>query len=220
MDAEIAAVARLIAQQALAWPEIRRLMTVSGVNLICAASFLAAIGEPSRFLTSRKLVAYLGLDPQVRQSGEAPARSGQISKRGSASARWALVEAAWSVVRQPGPLRAFYERTRARRGHGKAIVATARKLTVLFWCMLTRGEDYAHQRPALTKKKQRQLELTAGAPARSKQAAGIWSTNRAILHAERALAEQAEVSYKRMVTDQQAGRASTKVGASATPERA
>ena len=164
LDAEIVAVDRLIAQQALSWPEIRRLMTVPGVNLICAASFMAAIGEPSRFLTSRKLVAYLGLDPKVRQSGEAPARSGRISKRGSANARWALVEAAWSVVKQPGPLRAFYERTRGRRGHGKAIVATARKLAVLFWCMLTRGEDYAHQRPALTKKKQRQLELTAGAP--------------------------------------------------------
>ena len=220
LDAEIVAVDRLIAQQALSWPEIRRLMTVPGVNLICAASFMAAIGEPSRFLTSRKLVAYLGLDPKVRQSGEAPARSGRISKRGSANARWALVEAAWSVVKQPGPLRAFYERTRGRRGHGKAIVATARKLAVLFWCMLTRGEDYAHQRPALTKKKQRQLELTAGAPARSKASAGIWSTNRAILHAERALAEQAEVSYKRMVTDQRAGRPSRKVGASATPERA
>jgi transposase len=86
--------------------------------------------------------------------------------------------------------------------------------------MLTRGEDYAHQRPALTKKKLRQLELTAGAQARSKGAAGIWSTNRAILHAERALAEQAEVSYTRMVTDQQAGRPTKKVGASATPERA
>jgi len=36
----------------------------------------------------------------------------------------------------------------------------------------------------------------------------------------RALAEQAEVSYQRMVTDQQAGRPSRKVGASATPERA
>ena len=108
----------------------------------------------------------------------------------------------------------------ARRGHGKAIVATARKLTVLFWCMLSRGEDYAHQRPALTKKKQRQLELTAGAPARTKQAAGIWSTNRAILHAERALAEQAEVSYQRIVTDQKAGRPSRKAGANATPQRA
>ena len=189
-------------------------------NLICAATFLVAIGEPTRFLTSRKLVAYLGLDPKVRQSGEAPARSGRISKRGSASARWALVEAAWSVVKQPGPLRAFYERTRARRGHGKAIVATARKLAVLFWCMLRRSEDYAHQRPALTKKKLRQLELTAGAPSRTKQAAGIWSTNRAILHAERALALQAEVSYQQLVKDQRAGRPSRKVGASATPERA
>ena len=114
LDGEIKAVEKLIAQQALAWPEIRRLMTVPGVNLICAATFLGAIGDPSRFLTNRKLVAYLGLDPKVRQSGEAPARSGRISKRGSASARWALVEAAWSVVKQPGPLRAFYERVRTR----------------------------------------------------------------------------------------------------------
>jgi transposase len=98
LDSEIAAVERLIAQQALGWPEIRRLMTVPGVNLICAATFIAAVGDPRRFLTSRKLVAYLGLDPKVRQSGDAPARSGRISKRGSAAARWALVEAAWSVV--------------------------------------------------------------------------------------------------------------------------
>ncbi len=125
-------------------------MTVPGVNLICAASFIAAVGNPNRFMTSRKLVAYLGLDPKVRQSGEGAARSGRISKRGSASARWALVEAAWSAVLQPGPLHAFYERTKARRGHGKAIVATARKLAILFWCMLNRGEDYAHQQPSLT----------------------------------------------------------------------
>jgi transposase len=220
LDVEIKAVEKLIAQQALSWPEIRRLMTVPGVNLICAATFIGAIGRADRFFTQRKLVAYLGLDPRVRQSGEAPARSGRISKRGSASARWALVEAAWSVVKQPGPLRAFYERVRARRGHGKAIVATARKLAILFWCMLKRSEDYAHQRPALTKKKLRELELTAGAKPRTKQAAGIWSTNRAIRDAERALTEQAEISYKRMVTDQRAGAPARKVGASATPERA
>jgi transposase len=220
LDAEIAAVERLIAQQALSWPEIRRLLTVPGVNLICAATFIAAVGDPRRFLTSRKLVAYLGLDPKVRQSGEAPARSGRISKRGSAAARWALVEAAWSVVLQPGPLHAFYDRTRARRGHGKAIVATARKLAILFWCMLTRGEDYAHQQPSLTKKKLRGLELTAGAPKYAKTARGVWSSNHAIRQAERQLAQQAETSYKRMVTDQQAGAPARKTGASVTAERA
>jgi transposase len=220
VDTEISAVEKLIAQQALGWEEIRRLMTVPGVNMICATTFIAAIGHADRFITQGKIVAYLGLDPKVRQSGETPARSGRITKRGSASARWALVEAAWSVVKQPGPLRAFYERLRGRLGHGKAIVATARKLAILFWCMLRRRQDYAHQRPALTKKKLRELELTAGAKPRTKDAAGIWSTNRAIRDAERALTEQAEVSYKRMVSDQQAGRPSRKVGASATVERA
>ena len=171
LDAEIAAVDRLIAQQALSWPEIRRLVTVPGVNLICAATFIAAVGNANRFLTSRKLVAYLGLDPKVRQSGEAPARSGWISKRGSASTRWALVEAAWTATLQPGPLHAFYEPTRARRGHGKAIVATARKLAVLFWCMLTRSEDYAHQQPSLTRKKLCRLEITAGAPKNTSRSA-------------------------------------------------
>ena len=220
LDAEVAAVEKLIAQQALAWPEIRRLMTVPGVNLICAASFIAAVGNPNRFLTSRKLVAYLGLDPRVKQSGEGPARSGRISKRGSASARWALVEAAWTAVLQPGPLHGFYERTKARRGHGKAIVATARKLAVLFWCMLTRSEDYAHQQPSLTRKKLRRLEITAGAPKYTRRSAGIWSTNDLMRTAELELARQAEASYKRMVQDQQAGAPAKKVGASATPEHA
>lgn len=220
LDAEIAAAERLIAQQALSWPEIRRLMTVPGVNLVCAASFIAAVGDTRRFITSSKLVAYLGLDPRVRQSGEAPARSGRISKRGSSSARWALVEAAWTTVQQPGPLHAFYERTRGRRGHGKAIVATARKLAVLFWCMLTRGEDYAHQQPSLTKKKLRRLEITAGAPKYTRKAAGIWSTNDGMRDAERALAQQAEASYKRMIQDQRAGGPARKVGASVTVEHA
>jgi transposase len=220
LDAEIAAAEKLIAQQALSWPEIRRLMTVPGVNLICAASFIAAVGNPNRFLTSRKLVAYLGLDPRVKQSGEGPARSGRISKRGSPAARWALVEAAWTAVLQPGPLHGFYERTKNRRGHGKAIVATARKLAVLFWCMLTRGEDYAHQQPSLTRKKLRRLEITAGAPKRTRRAAGIWSTNDLMREAELELAGQAEASYKRLVQDQLAGGPARKAGASVTLERA
>ena len=46
LDSEVAAVERLIAQQALDWPEIRRLMTVPGVNLICAATFVADVDLP------------------------------------------------------------------------------------------------------------------------------------------------------------------------------
>jgi transposase len=219
LDQEIADVERLIAREALRSPEARRLMTVPGVNVICAATFLAAIGDVGRFRTARKLVAYLGLDPRVRQSGSEPARGGRISKQGSASARWVLVEAAWSVVHQPGPLHAFYERIRARRGHGKAVVAAARKLTVLFWCLLTRGENYAHQQPSLTAKKLRLLEIRAGAPTLKGTNTGLFATRERMRQAERELAQQAEASYKRTVSDWQAT-AAKRTGASVTPGRA
>jgi transposase len=193
-------------------------MTVPGVNVIVAATFLAAIGDIERFRSPRKLVGYLGLDPRVRQSGPGPAIHGHISKQGSRPARYALVEACWSAVRQPGPLRAFYDRVRARRGHQVAVVAAARKLACLFWCLLTREEDYAFAQPSLTRKKLRRLELTAGA-ARHQGATGIWAANEAMRQAERELAEQAEAAYARTVRDWQAA-APTKVGASATPGRA
>jgi hypothetical protein len=59
----------------------------------------------------------------------------------------------------------FYQRIRARRGHGRAVVAAARKPATLIWCLLSRDEDYAHQQPSLTAKELRLLEITAGAPA-------------------------------------------------------
>jgi hypothetical protein len=120
------------------------------------------------------------------------------------------------VVRQPGTLHVFYQRIRARRGHQVAVVACARKLACLFWCMLTRQQDYACQQPSLTKKKLRRLELQAGAE-RGKVKPGIWSANKAIRTAERDLAQQAELAYQRTVADWQAA-TSTK-GASATPGR-
>jgi transposase len=217
LEREIAEADRVIATDALCSPEVRRLMTVPGVNVITAATFMAAIGHIRRFPDRKKLVGYLGLDPRVRQSGSAPAAHGRISKQGSAPARYALCEAAWSVVRQPGPLRAFYERVRYRRGHQVAIVATARKLGCLFWFLLTRGEDYAYAQPSLTRQKLRRLELRAGAE-RGQVAPGLWAANKAMRQAERELARQAEVAYKRTVADWRANKG--KKGAGATPGRA
>ena len=86
--------------------------------------------------SARKLVSYLGLDPRVRQSGNGPARHGRISKAGASETRHMLGEVAWKVTLTPGPLRAFFERVRARRGPQIAATATARKLVVLFWHLL------------------------------------------------------------------------------------
>jgi transposase len=157
---------------------------------------------------------------RVRQSGIGPARHGRISKQGSASVRNVLVEAVWSAVREPGPLRAFYERVRARRGAQVAAVATARKLAHLFWCLLTREQDYAFAQPSLTRRKVRRLELATGAPSRKGQVpAGQGLRNKRICEAERALAAQAEQAYRRTIADWNAT-GPTKAGASVTPGRA
>jgi transposase len=194
-------------------------MTVPGVNVICAATLMAAIGDIGRFESPRKLVGYLGLDPRVKQSGGGPATHGRISKQGSVRARHALVEAAWSVVRQPGPIRAFYQRVRARRGHQVAVVAAARELACLFWCLLTCEQDYAYQQPSLTQKKLRLLELRAGAPTLKGTNTGTWATSQKMREAERQLAAQGEAAYKRTVADRQRTQA-TKKGAGTTPGRA
>ena len=219
LDAEVAALDREIAKQALAWPEVLRLMTVPGVNVQTAATLMASVGDIRRFSSARKLVSYLGLDPRVRQSGNAPARHGRISKAGASEARHMLGEAAWKVTLTPGPLRAFFERVRARRGNQVAATATARKLVVLFWCLLTREQDYAFGRPAMTRNKIRKLELLAGAPPQKGRHGIAGGKSKAVFDAERELSRQAEAAYRRLVNDWHATGPS-KVGASATPGRA
>lgn len=220
LDSEIEAIDRLLAEWALGSPEARRLMTIPGVGIATAAALVAAIGDVSRFSTPRKLVAYLGLDPKVRQSGDEPARHGRISKRGNAQARSVLVEAAWVAVRSPGPLRAFGERVRARRGAQVAAVAVARKIAVLCWQLLIRGEDYAYARPSLVRGKLRRAELAAGAPRRSTRPRGARTgATPAEREAERRLVEQAEAAYRRLVADWQASGVEKK-GVGATAGRA
>ncbi|HEY2653241.1 MAG TPA: transposase [Solirubrobacteraceae bacterium] len=159
---------------------------------------------PLSYPKSLRLVGYLGLDLKVRQSGSENAHHGRISKTGSSAVRHTLTEAAHLTIRTPGPMRAFHDRVRARRGHQIATVAVARKLAVLFW-HLTRGEDYAYGQPTLTQKKIRRMELTAGAPSRkghrNPNPTGLGVADRR--EHERAICEHPELAYRRLVTDWQ-----------------
>ncbi len=192
-------VERDIAKAALADPDVTRLMTIPGIDMVVAIGLMAAIGKIERFDKPDRLAAYIGLNPSVHQSGDGPAYHGRITKRGRSNARHLLVEAAWQTARAPGPLRAFYERVRARRGNHIAAVAVARKLTVIIWHLLTKGEDYAWVRPALHAKNIRDLELRAGHPERRGQRGRSYDYNLADRRrAERARGEQAERAYTRM----------------------
>jgi transposase len=195
---DLRVVERELAREALADADTKRLMTIPGIDMVVAVGLLAAIGPVTRFEGPDKLVSYLGLNPTVHQSGEGRPRHGRISKQGRTHARTMLVEAAWQAVRGPGPLRAFYERIARRRGNHIAAVAVARKLAVIVWHLLRRGEDYAWVRPALHARKLRDLELRSGQPARRGQrgAAYAYNLTRTRLE-ERRRAEQAEAAYRR-----------------------
>ena len=188
MEQELAAAEAAIATACLGDDRVRRLMT---------------IGDVRRFASADKLVSYLGLDPRVRQSGDRAAQHGRISKQGRSHARGMLVEAAWAAAVTPGPLRAFYVRVQGRKGKQVAAVATARKIAVLAWHLLTKEEDYAFARPALVAMKERQMQLKAGAKSRrggkTPGAARDYSI-KGLREKERALVEQAEQAYTRFVS--------------------
>src|SRR5215212_7550180 len=76
---ELAAATALLRQLDFHGEELR-LIDVPGIDATVALSIVAAVGDFTRFRTPEKLVAYLGLNPRVRQSGGQPASHGRITK--------------------------------------------------------------------------------------------------------------------------------------------
>jgi transposase len=198
---DLAVLDTAIADSALADPAIKRLITITGINVTVAAGLTAAIGDIRRFASPQKLVSYVGLNPRVSQSGLGAANHGRISKVGRSHARAMLVEAAWAAAKTPGPLHAFFVRIRAKRGHQIAAVALARKLTVLCWHLLTKDVDYLWARPALVANKVRSMELQAGRPQKKGNRRGpTYAYNvKKLREQEMGVARRAEVAYEHFV---------------------
>lgn len=155
LDEEVGAIERKLAERALQSVDIRRLMTVPGVNVQTAAAFVASVGDIGRFSSPRKLVSYLGLDPRVRQSGSEVARHGHISKAGSAAphARRGRLEGDDDSRPVAGLLRARPLAPRSSgRGHGDraqargALLAPAHAGRGL--CVRAPGDDPQEDPPA------------------------------------------------------------------------
>ena len=212
---------REVAQEVIEDGAVKRLMTITGVNLIVAAGLVAAVGDIGRFSSPQKLVSYMGLNPRVRQSGLGLAQHGRISKAGRSHARSMLVEAAWAAAKAPGPLHAFFVRVRARRGHQIAAVAVARKLTVLCWHLLTKNVDYLWARPALVATKNRAMELQAGQPQRkgNKPGAAYAYNIKVLRDQEIAVARKAEQAYEHFVGNWQPRRPKEPVRGRLNPAR-
>lgn len=117
------------------------LVTMPGVGWFSALAVSSEICDIERFTSHKELSSYAGLVPCVYQSGSTD-RKGHITKQGSKTLRWVLVQDAWSAVKHSKRFARKYNRLAKRIGKKKAIVAIARKISVSMYFMLVRNEPF------------------------------------------------------------------------------
>ena len=146
LQAGIAELDTAIAEAGEKLPGHANVVSVKGVGSLSAAILLSAIGPVEDFADPGRLAAYFGMVPRVENSNQTEHR-GRITKRGNKLARTTLVQCALIAKRYSPFLRRFYERIQNRRGSGKAIIATARKLLTIIYYTLKNNwifSDFAH----------------------------------------------------------------------------
>jgi transposase len=124
VDRRIEALERAIREAAERgpWRElVARLRCLRGVDTLTALALVAEIGDFARFRTAEELMAFVGLVPSERSSGE-QRRQGSITKVGNSHVRRLVVEAAWHARRRP---KVGYELARRQRGQEAVIVERA-----------------------------------------------------------------------------------------------
>src|SRR5262249_1617099 len=143
---------------------VEALQALRGIDLISAVVFMSEIGELSRFASPRQLMAFLGLVPSERSTGESVIR-GCITKAGNRRARRILVEAAWSYRHPP----------RVGNRKQKKLEAVSRTVREIAWKAQTRL--CARYRKLTTKGKL----PTVVPPALARElSAFIWAINRGV----------------------------------------
>ena len=124
---------------------VRQLLTIPGCGPITAWTIRAFTDDINRFSSAKKYSAYAGLVPWVQNSNQT-VHHGRITKRGPEELRTALVQLVLGMrrCRQTLSWRLMerYSVMKSNKGSGKSIIATARKVSKIVWCMLVAGEDF------------------------------------------------------------------------------
>ena len=118
------------------------LMSMTGIGSLSAGILLAVIGSIEEFATADKLASYFGIVPCVSNSNKT-VNHGRITKRGSKTGRTTLVQCSLSAIGKNEYLKKYYEQVKARRGHGKAKIALARKYLKIIYNTLTNNWVFA-----------------------------------------------------------------------------
>jgi transposase len=120
----------------------KNLTSITGIGDLSASIILNGIGDVTDFDDSKKLCAYMGLVPAVRNTGSSVSQC-RITRRGNKVVRTTLVQVALIAVRYNSYLRKFYMRLKLKKGSGRAIIATARKMLEIIYNTLKNGWVFA-----------------------------------------------------------------------------
>lgn len=129
------------------YPQTKLLRQIKGVGELSSLYFVLVVGDTSRFEDARDVGAYFGLVPRRDQSGGRDPQM-RIDKAGDRMGRTLMVQCSHYILGRFGPdcdLRRFGLKLAARggkRAKKRAVVATARKLTILLFALLRNGEVY------------------------------------------------------------------------------
>lgn len=120
---------------------------LTGINNIEIAYIMSAIISIDRFSDPKKLVAYAGLDPKIRQSGTWQASKTRMSKRGSKILRYALIWSSYNMTRKDGPLRTYYDKKKSEgKPHYNALGHCAAKLCrYIHWILSHPDQEFKYQ---------------------------------------------------------------------------
>ena len=140
---ELAGLERRVRQLAQDDPVCRRLMSMPGVGAVVALSYRSAVDDPSRFTSSKKVGPWVGMTPSRNQSGERDV-SGGITKAGDVNLRRALCQAATVMMHRGRStwLRTWAAQVARRRGAKRAMVALARRMSVILPRMWVDDADF------------------------------------------------------------------------------
>jgi len=103
------------------------LLSVPGIGLMTAMTFLVQIGDVCRFERLDDLCNYIGLVPKMYGSGERM-QVGKMIKRGRKELKIMLIEASWEAIRIDPALMLKFNELSKRMHKNKAIVRIARKM--------------------------------------------------------------------------------------------
>lgn len=119
------------------------LRSIPGIGKTAAAQLIASIGDIGRFSSPKQLVAYIGVDPRVKESGVSVKGSGAITKRGSSKLRTLLFQSAFIAYQRDPAFARFYRKKKNGGKHHHAILcALERKLIHRIFAVWTRGTPF------------------------------------------------------------------------------